>query len=205
MTDPVPDTIQAPPWGVRSLSYVKDIQPILDRACADCHQGKGPAVDKLDLTLRPDEMGRQRWGGIFPEPYLTLLMGKDNDRIGGACPGFDGTSGYVAVPNTIVTRYDTMPPLTYLSPRSKLIAQAMDQQRCGKHLSPEDLRMLIAWIDLWAMFRSDEVCREIEDPPSRWFPLWTWPPKTKTAPRVRTEYAQDEYTCPEDRLPGDQR
>ena len=59
--------------------------------------------------------------------------------------------------------------------------------------------MLIGWIDLWAMFRSDEEVRAIEDAPSQWFPLWTYPPKTKTAPRVRTEYSQDEYTCPEDR------
>ena len=33
-----------------------------------------------------------------------------------------------------------------------------------------------------------------------WFPLWTYPPTTKTAPRVRTEYSQDEDTPPEDRL-----
>ena len=111
------------------MSYVQDVQPIFDRACADCHQGDGPATARLDLTLRPDEMGERRWGGIFPEPYLTLLMGKDNDRIGGACPGFEGTSGYVAVPNTITTRYDTLPPLTFLSPRSKLITQAMDKNR----------------------------------------------------------------------------
>ena len=195
-----PDTIQPPPWGLRSLSYVKDVQPVFDRACGECHQADGIAVGKLDLTLRPDEMGENRWGGIFPEPYLTLIMGKDNDRIGGACPGFDGTSGYVAVPNTITTRYDTLPPLTCLSPKSKLIAEAMDQGRCGKNLSPEDLRMLIAWVDLWAMYRSDEEVREIEDAPSDWFPLWTYPPKTKTAPRVRTEYLQDEYTRPEDRL-----
>jgi len=54
---------------------------------------------------------------------------------------------------------------------------------------------------LWAMYRSDEEIREIEDAPSDWFPLWTYPPKTKTAPRVRTEYCQDEYARPEDRLP----
>jgi len=195
------DTMQAPPWGVRSLSYVKDIQPIFDRACAECHQGKGKAAERLDLTLRPDEMGEKRWGGIFPEPYLTLLLGKDNDAVGGSCPRFDGTSGYVAVPNTITTRYDTLPPLTYLSPKSRLIAEAMDRGRCGGNLSPEDLRMLIGWIDLWAMYRSDEEVRAIEDAPSEWFPLWTYPPKTRTAPRVRTEYAQDEYTRPQDRLP----
>ncbi|MCY2987844.1 MAG: hypothetical protein NTY19_08280, partial [Planctomycetota bacterium] len=152
-----PDTIQPPPWGLRSLSYLQDIQPIFDRACAACHQAGGTAVAKLDLTLRPDALGEQRWGGVFPEPYLTLLMGRDNARIGGACPGFDGTSGYVAVPNTIVTRYDTLPPLTYLSPKSRLIDQALDQRRCGQRLAPEDLRMLISWIDLWAIYRSDEV------------------------------------------------
>ncbi|MBN1417934.1 MAG: glycoside hydrolase family 97 catalytic domain-containing protein [Planctomycetes bacterium] len=194
------DVIQPPPWGVRSLSYVKDIQTIFDRACGRCHQGEGEATRALDLTLRPDEKGEARWGGIFPEPYLTLVLGRDNDRIGGACPAFQAAGGYVGVPNTIVTRYDTLPPLTYLSPKAKLIDRAMDRTRCGEDLAPEDLRMLIAWVDLWAMYRSDEECRGIEDAPAEWFPLWSYPPKTKTAPRVRTEYAQDEFRRPEDRV-----
>jgi hypothetical protein len=196
----VPDALRPPAWGVRSLSYVQDIQPIFDRACAECHSGGGNAVGKLDLTLRPDPQGRHRWGGIFPEPYLTLLMGKDHARIGGDCPGFQGENGYVAVPNTMATRYDTLPPLSYLSPKSRLIDQAMDPSRCGQHLTADDLQMLISWIDLWAMYRSDEELREIEDPPAEWFPLWSHPPKTKSAPRVRTEYSQDEYRGPDDRL-----
>jgi cytochrome c len=53
---------------VRTLSYVKDIQPIFDRACAACHTGQGTAVKTLDLTLRPDRQGQHRWGGIFPDP-----------------------------------------------------------------------------------------------------------------------------------------
>jgi hypothetical protein len=200
-----PDRLQPPPWGVRSLSYVKDIQPVFDRACAQCHSGGGTAAAKLDLTLRPDKprsdkRSPERWGGIFPEPYLTLLMGKEHAKVDGACPGYDENRGYLAVPNTIVTRYDTLPPLTYLSPKSRLIDQALDKRRCGQHLAANDLRMLISWIDLWAMYRSDEELREIEDPPAEWFPLWAYPPKTKSAPRVRTEYSQDEYKRPEDRL-----
>jgi hypothetical protein len=198
--------MEPPPWGVRSLSYVTDVQPIFDRACAECHQGKGRAVAQLDLTLRPDDSptksgmgGVQRFGGVFPEPYLTLTLGKDNHHIRGT-PRVPASRTYVGVPTTPATRYDTLPPLTYLSPQSKLIAEAMDRNRCGKDLLAEDLRMLIAWVDLWAMYRSDEDVREIEDAPSDWFPLWTYPPKTKTAPRVRTEYCQDEYTRPEDRL-----
>ncbi len=201
-----PDTIEPPPWGVRSLSYVKHVQPIFDRACADCHQGDGEAVETLNLTLRPDNSptrsgmgGVQRWGGIFPEPYLTLTLGKDHHHLRGT-PGIAASRTCVGLPSTMHVPYDTLPPLTYLSPKSRLIAEAMNRERCGKHLSAEDLRMLIAWVDLWAMYRSDEDVREIEDAPSDWFPLWTYPPKTKTAPRVRTEYSQDEYTCPEDRV-----
>ena len=50
------------------------------------------------------------------------------------------------------------------------------------------------------MFRSDQDLREIEDPPAEWFPLWSSPPRTRSAPRVRTEFSQDEYAWPEDRL-----
>ena len=201
-----PDKIQSPPWGVHSLSYVKDVQPIFDRNCADCHQGNGQAVEKLNLTLRPDTSPErsglanvQRFGGIFPEPYLTLTLGKNNHYLGG-WPVTYPTTNYVGIQGTIDIRYDTLTPLAYMSPKSKLIAEAMDKNRCGKNISADDLRMLIAWVDLWAMFRSDEDVREIEDAPSDWFPLWTYPPKTKTAPFVRTEYSQDEYTKPEDRL-----
>ena len=206
-----PNAIQPPPWGVRSLSYVKDVQPIFDRASSECHQGDGQASKTLDLTLRPDDsptrakkVDVQRWGGVVPEPYLTLTLGTDHHHLDG-WPGFDASRNYVGLPSTKDVPYDTLPPLTYLSPKSRLIAESMDKKRCGKSLSAEDLRMLIAWVDLWAMYRSDEDVREIEDAPSDWFPLWTYPPKTKTAPRVRTEYSQDEYTRPEDRLPKTKR
>ena len=158
----------------------------------------------LDLTLRPDPVGERRWGGIFCEPYLTLTLGQDHHHFNG-WPGYPASRSYVGLPSTMNVPYDTLPPLTYLSPKSKLIAEAMDKSRCGKNISPDDLRLLIAWVDLWAMYRSDEEIREIEDAPSDWFPLWTYPPKTKTAPRVRTEYCQDEYTCPQDRLPKPKR
>ena len=200
MAKAAPDTIEPPPWGVHSLSYVKHVQPIFDRACAECHQGDGQAVAKLDLTLRPDPIGERRWGGILSEPYLTLTLGQDHHHQLSRWPSISASHNYVAVPGTRKLSYDTLPPLTYLSPKSRLIAEAMDKERCGEALSPNDLRMLIAWVDLWAMYRSDEDVREIEDAPRDWFPLWTYPPKTKTAPRVRTEYSQDEYTCPEDRL-----
>jgi hypothetical protein len=192
------DLIQSPPWGVRSLSYIKDIQPIFDRACGQCHQGQGEAVKNLDLTLRPaDNPGS--FGGIFPEPYLTLMMGKGWRPV--IWTGWK-TTGYLAVPPVAKARYDTLPPLSCLSPKSRLISEAMDKNRCGKFIKPEEIQMLIAWIDLWGLYRSDEDCREIEDPPAAAFTNWGYPPKCKSAARVRPEYSQDEYTRPEDRLEG---
>ncbi len=192
-----PDQIEPPPWGVRSLSYIKDIQPVFDRACGQCHQGEGEAAKTLDLTLRPAR--HPAWnGGIFPEPYVTLMIGKNWQPV--IWTGWTST-GYLAVPPVAKTRYDTMPPLSCLSPKSLLIAEVMDEKRCGKFIKPEELQMLIAWVDLWGLYRSDEDCREIEDPPAASFTLWGAPPKCESAPRVRPEYSQDEYTCPEDRMP----
>ena len=45
----------------------------------------------------------------------------------------------------------------------------------------------------------------MEDPPAEWFPLWSYPPKTRRAPGVRTEYAQDEFKSSADRLGKKQR
>lgn len=42
--------------------------------------------------------------------------------------------------------------------------------------------MAITWIDVWAIYRNDEELRAIEDPPADWLPLWSHPPKTKSAP-----------------------
>jgi hypothetical protein len=39
-------------------------------------------------------------------------------------------------------------------------AEARDKGRCGKSISADDLRMLIACVDLWGMYRSDEDIRE---------------------------------------------
>ena len=36
--DPVP-----PSWGERPISFLRDIQPILDRHCVGCHSGLSPA------------------------------------------------------------------------------------------------------------------------------------------------------------------
>jgi hypothetical protein len=50
-----------------SVGYLKDVQPVLDRACGKCHQGGGEGRKTFDMTLRGYEpyttlIGRPGWG-----------------------------------------------------------------------------------------------------------------------------------------------
>lgn len=59
-----PQTITAPEGGVRSFTFELEVQPILDRACVACHNGKSP---KADFTG-----GRMDKALGFSESYLSL-------------------------------------------------------------------------------------------------------------------------------------
>jgi len=119
-----PDKITPPSWGVKTLSFVGDIQPIFDKNCAKCHQGKGKGRKKLDLTLRPDP--KRRWGGIFPEPYITLTCG-DNAVNNFATMGRRKPT--IAGNFFIWELYPTFPPMTKWSYKSPLINMHLH----GKH------------------------------------------------------------------------
>ena len=192
----LPDKITPPSWGVKTLSYVEDIQPIFDRNCAKCHQGKGKGRKKLDLTLRPDP--KKRWGGIFPEPYITLTCG-DNAvnnfaTIGRRKPTIAGNF-------FIWELYPTFAPMTKWSYKSPLINMHLHGKHNDVKLSKEDLGKLIAWVDTNCHFRSLKDVLSISDPEPNWFLNWPYPPRLKSTPYVNYLYSQDEFRSPADRQP----
>ena len=176
----VPEKLTPPPWGTRSLSYERMIQPLFDRNCGTCHQGEGKARKKLDLTLRPGL-------GPFKEPYVTLV-GVDGHahkqirqgpgaRI--ACPlpaenyGLSDPESYV-----------TFRPKTYLALRSPLREIAASGKHHGVKMTGDDLRLLTAWLDANCTYRSDEDVRELADPDFPGIESLPIRPRTKTAPRI---------------------
>ena len=195
-----PDRIAPPPWGVRTLSYVKDIQPIFDRNCGKCHQGEGKARQKLDLTLRPDK--RNRWGGIFPEPYITLTCG-DNAVNNYASMGTPSRTKPTIAGNFFIWAepYTTLPPMTRWSYRSPLVNLHLHGKHNGVRLTKEELGKLIAWVDTNCHFRSLGDVLRIADPDPNWFLNWPYPPRLSSAPYVSHVHSQDEFASPEDRLP----
>jgi len=211
-----------PPWGPHySMGYERDIQPILDRHCGSCHQGKGKARGKLDLTLRPSKDA-----GVFPEPYVTLTLGKERN-LSGHFPrhcegGIAGTILPMVGPNP-PEEDRTIPPMTTLSYRSKLIHVAVSGKHNGVKLDPLGLRKLIVWVDTLCPYRGEAEIRNMPDPDPEVEPYRTshypptdcrqihrfadspYPPRMKTAPVVERAYCQDEFPTQAHRLKARQR
>ena len=201
-----------PPWGPEyNLSYRGDIQPVLDKHCGSCHRNGGVAQDKLDLTLRPSTDA-----GAFPEPYVTLTLGKERSFPGhfpaNCSGGIAGTILPMAYPNPPEDDC-TYPPMTTLSYRSELVDRAM---RLGS-MDSLSLRKLIAWVDLLCPYLGEAEIRSIPDPdPSdpyfanspypprtpgiRPFADSPYPPRMANAPTVNRAYCQDEFPTQAHRL-----
>ncbi|MCA9436175.1 MAG: hypothetical protein KC978_10350, partial [Candidatus Omnitrophica bacterium] len=146
MTQQTPAELTPPPWGTETISYTKFVQPVLDRYCAECHQGEGEAKEKIDLTFRPGT-------GVFNEPYASLVMG-----------GIAGAMLVEDFDQRDPESYKTFRPLQHLSYTSQLIDVAMDEEHLGRKMDPVDLRRLIAWVDSNCVYRGEEDLRSIPDP-----------------------------------------
>ena len=161
-----------------SVSYLKDVQPVLDRYCGKCHQGEGMARKTFDLTLRGYE------------PYMTLIgrpgWGRTNAIPESLPPGYDD-AGTLKVENYSTVdpaAYRTPEPMTRLSFKSRLVERASGGKHHGVKVDPYSLMRLILWVDTMCPYLSDEDIRAEEDPQfqgSEWLAI---KPRLKSAPVV---------------------
>jgi len=204
---------------VYSMGYERDIQPILDKYCGACHQGKGKGRAKLDLTLRPSPDA-----GVFPEPYVTLTLGKKRN-LGGHFPSNceGGIAGTIMAENRPwrPEDYGTFPPMQALSYKSKLIEYAGSGKHNKVKVDDESLTKLILWVDTMCNYRGEQELRAMADPDPNdpLFKRSNYPPsdptikdvyaqspyrpRMRTAPLVNRAYRQDEFPTTESRLPRD--
>jgi len=187
-----PTGLTPPPWGAESISYERFVQPVLTRYCGKCHQGKGEARKKLDLTLRPGH-------SVFKEPYLTLVGsaggwealfgGGGRNPVGDTGqPGY-GFAGAIPVENLGRGRddpktYATIRPMQFLSYKSKLIERAMSGRHHDVKVDPLSLRKLIAWVDACCPFLGEEELRAMDDPEFPGIEQLPIRPRVKTAPVI---------------------
>ncbi len=139
-----PSVPTPPPWGVRPLNFLRDVQPVFDRHCVGCHGGLNPAAE-LDFS-----------GGLTTGLRFQTMDGRDL--------GLDGhntayrtliTQGLVAYSNKSDPADKLSQPLAFGSHRSRLIAALRDGP-CGARvrLEPDDWLRLVTWVDANAPYHS---------------------------------------------------
>jgi hypothetical protein len=150
------------------FSYVKTIQPILDRKCVSCHTG-GQKED--DTPLPFSLLGHAAKGELnrsFTESYVNLTKSGDYKHKGG------GIWKQVGQPNEIVNWMNVqsippmLPPYYAGSCKSKLITMFEEGSRSEAHknvvIDDHERRLFALWIDLLVPF-----CESYTDA-NRWSP-----------------------------------
>jgi hypothetical protein len=119
-----------PPWGDRPISFLRDIQPVLNRHCTGCHSGLKPA------------------GGL---DFCGGLVGYDQQVAGyGHNRAFETILERELVCLSPARAQDASitPPLAYGSHKSKLLTALADATHKSEvRLSNEDHLRLAMWID----------------------------------------------------------
>jgi len=128
-----------PPWGDSPISFLRDVQPVLDKHCVRCHSGLKPAAE-LDFS-----------GGLTADnnrAYDTILA---HDLVSRSNVGDDAK---------------ITPPLAFGSHKSKLV-DVLREGPCGKRakLSDEDWLRLVTWIDANAPYHDGFINKRPETPP----------------------------------------
>ena len=138
--------ILPPPWGATSMNFQAVVQPVLDRHCTTCHDGKTGKSKSFDLT-------GANW--IVPQ-------GADNHYPPAASDPFRVTASYANllkyVDYTQLTGYGggNLPLSAYAvgSTRSAVV-RLLETGHYDVRLEPAERRALFAWIDCNAPFLGD--------------------------------------------------
>jgi len=180
-----PSEIQPVPWTDISVSWGRYVQPTLDKYCGKCHQDpKGDAYKALNMTLRPGY-------GPFPEPYVTLVGGptwahpyttpKDLPPGWGWADTIQVESYSTVDPKA----YQTVPPMTRLSYKSRLVDRMASGNHHGVKVEGEDLLRVILWVDTMCPLKGAEEVREMPDPEFQGVDWIAIRPRIQTAPIVQ--------------------
>ncbi|MHB8863066.1 MAG: HzsA-related protein [Pirellulaceae bacterium] len=149
-----PPTPLPPPWGNRPVSFLRDIQPILDRHCVECHSGLKPAGG-LDFFG-----GLTEWSSQY-------------EAVWGAVPGYGFNRAFetinqaqlVAIAEPNLQDASITPVLAYGAHKSKLfkmLTQAPHTERVT--LSQDERLRLTMWMDANAPYHDAFVNKRPEKP-----------------------------------------
>jgi hypothetical protein len=136
-----------PPWGDRPVNFLRDIQPVLDRHCVNCHTGLKPAGG-VDLSPGLLSFDPQVAGYGHNRAYETILA-----------------QGLVSISAARAQDASITPPLAYGSLRSSLLLCLTNTaHRKTVNLGDEDRLRLAIWIDANAPYHDRFVNKRADHP-----------------------------------------
>ncbi len=133
-----------PPWGNRPISFLRDIQPILDRHCVSCHTGLKPA-GSIDLSAGLTTYDPRIPGYGHNRAYETII---DKSLV---------SVSAVRQQDASITR-----PLAYGSRNSRLLSCLASPTHGKVRLTDEERLRLVTWIDANAPYHDGFVNKRSE-------------------------------------------
>ena len=130
----------------RCFSFIKDVQPILDRHCTNCHTRTNTETFSLSGNQTIEAQSKRKWSDAYLEltnAYMDsrskTYIGKSNDRV-----------NWISVqsPPTM------LPPYHAGAARSKLMT-ILERGHKDVKLSRNEIRILACWIDLLVPYCGD--------------------------------------------------
>ena len=147
-----PATLIPAPWGEQPVSFLRDIQPILDRHCAACHSGLEPAGGH-DFTGGLTEWSHEieQWWGPVPGYGFNRAFETIN------------SAQLVAIAEPNLQDASITPPLAYGAHRSKLIATIESEPHASRlELDGQERLALAMWADANAPYHDRFVNKRAE-------------------------------------------
>ncbi|NLX55161.1 MAG: hypothetical protein GXY58_08610 [Planctomycetaceae bacterium] len=154
---PLTRALQHPPESLRpfygpprGFSFAREVQPILDRHCIRCHDGRADVPYALTAREVADASALRRWS----EAYLALTHARQDNETDNRWRGEPDHPMVCWV--SAQSAPPLQPPYAAGANRSQLI-DLLDRGHADVRLSPEELDKLSAWIDLSVPYCGDYV------------------------------------------------
>ena len=166
-----------------AISYVRDVRPVLDRYCTDCHSGEAEGRKIFDLAPQTAFLS-------FDQAYITLTgapawgtkyVVPENPPPGFGYADMLHVEGYGT---TDPAAYVTLQPLTSMSYVSRLVQLCADGKHYDVKMDPVSLLKVILWVDAMCPNIDDSAIRAMPDPVFQGSDWLSIPPRLRTAPTI---------------------